>query len=281
MAIKITSDSTCDLGELVKKNNITIIPLNVVLDTETYKDGVDITPQEIFAFVEKTKTLPKTSAVSITEYEDFFKSVLENEDDELIHFNISSKSSVSHNVAKQAAEAFNGKVHVIDSKALSSGQGLLVLKACELRDAGKSADEIEKIVNGLRAKVNTSFIPDRLDYLYKGGRCSKMEMYGANILKIHPLIAEDDGQLVVKKKYKGPMNRCISPYVEDLCNEYPKYDKTRCFVTHSCADPQLVELAKKKVAELFNFDEVIETVAGSVITGHCGRNTLGVLFIAE
>ena len=281
MAIKITSDSTCDLGELVKKNNITIIPLNVVLDTETYKDGVDITPQEIFAFVEKTKTLPKTSAVSITEYEDFFKSVLENEDDELIHFNISSKSSVSHNVAKQAAEAFNGKVHVIDSKALSSGQGLLVLKACELRDAGKSADEIEKIVNGLRAKVNTSFIPDRLDYLYKGGRCSKMEMYGANILKIHPLIAEDDGQLVVKKKYKGPMNRCISQYVEDLCNEYPKYDKTRCFVTHSCADPQLVELAKKKVAELFNFDEVIETVAGSVITGHCGRNTLGVLFIHD
>lgn len=281
MAIKITSDSTCDLGELVKKNNITIIPLNVVLDTETYKDGVDITPQEIFAFVEKNKTLPKTSAVSITEYEDFFKSVLENEDDELIHFNISSKSSVSHNVAKQAAEAFNGKVHVIDSKALSSGQGLLVLKACELRDAGKSADEIEKIVNGLRAKVNTSFIPDRLDYLYKGGRCSKMEMYGANILKIHPLIAEDDGQLVVKKKYKGPMNRCISQYVEDLCNEYPKYDKTRCFVTHSCADPQLVELAKKKVAELFNFDEVIETEAGSVITGHCGRNTLGVLFIAE
>ncbi len=281
MAIRITSDSTCDLGKLVEKNNITIIPLNVVLDTETYKDGVNITPQEIFDFVEKTKTLPKTSAISSTEYEEFFKSVLGESDDDLIHFNISSKSSVSHNVAKQAAEAFNGKVRVIDSKALSSGQGLLVLKACELRDEGKSADEIVEIVNGLRDKVNTSFIPDRLDYLYKGGRCSKMEMYGANLLKIHPMIAEDDGQLIVKKKYKGPMTRCISQYVEDLHNEYQNYDKTRCFVTHSSADPALVELAKKKVAELFDFDEVIETVAGSVITGHCGRNTLGVLFIAK
>ena len=281
MAIRITSDSTCDLGELVEKYQIFIASLNVVLGTDSFKDGVDITPQDIFSFVEKTKVLPKTSALSITEYEEFFKSVLGETDDDLIHFSISSKSSVSHNVAKQAAESFNGKVRVIDSKALSSGQGLLVLKACELRDAGKSAEEIEKTIIELLPKVNTSFIPDHLDYLYKGGRCSKMEMYGANILKIHPLIAEDDGQLVVKKKYKGPMARCISQYIEDLHNEYPSYDKTRCFVTHSSADAALVELAKKKVAELFDFDEVIETVAGSVVTGHCGRNTLGVLFITE
>ncbi len=281
MAIYITSDSTCDLGDQLEKWNVKTIPLNVVLDAETFFDGVDIQPQDIFKFVENTKMLPKTSARSIDAYEEFFESVLENEKDELIHFNISEKSSVSHNVTKQAAEKFNGRVRVIDSKALSSGQGLLVLKACELRDQGKSADEIVEIVNGLRDKVNTSFIPDRLDYLYKGGRCSKMEMYGANILKIHPMIAEEDGQLIVKRKYRGPMARCISQYVEDLNNEYPEYDKTRCFVTHSCADPELVELAKKKVKELFDFEEVIETVAGSVITGHCGRNTLGVLFIAK
>jgi fatty acid-binding protein DegV len=108
-----------------------------------------------------------------------------------------------------------------------------------------------------------------------------MEMYGANLLKIHPMISEDDGQLVVKRKYRGAMARCISQYVEDLHNEYHDYDRTRCFVTHSYADEELVDLAVKKVKELFDFDEVIVTVAGSVITGHCGRNTLGVLFIAK
>ena len=280
MAIRITSDSTCDIGYLAEERKVGISPLNVVLDAETFQDGVNITPHDIFEFVEKTKILPKTSAISMDDYTEFFNSMLE-EGDELIHFSISSKSSVSHSVAKQAAESFNGKVHVIDSKNLSSGQGLLVLKACDLRDEGKSAKEIVGIITALCNKVNTSFIPDRLDYLYKGGRCSKMEMYGANLLKIHPMIAENDGQLVVKRKYKGNMSRCISQYVEDLHHEYMKYDKTRCFVTHSCADEALVELAMKKVQELFDFDEVIEMVAGSVITGHCGRNTLGVLFITE
>ena len=281
MAIRITSDSTCDLGEQLEKWGVATMPLSVVLDDQTYFDGVNIHPKDIFAFVERTKILPKTSARSIDDYKEFFEKMLDGGNNQVVHFSISDKSSVSHSVAKQAAENFNGKVFVVDSKALSTGQGLLVLKACELRDAGKSAMEIYETVNALRSKVNTSFIPDRLDYLYKGGRCSKMEMYGANLLKIHPMIAENDGQLIVKRKYRGAMTRCISQYVEDLHNEYHNYDKTRCFVTHSCADPELVELAEKKVKELFDFDEVIITVAGSVITGHCGRNTLGVLFIAK
>jgi len=165
--------------------------------------------------------------------------------------------------------------------ALSSGQGLLVMKAADLRDKGMNIDDIEEAINALRAKVNTSFIPDRLDYLYKGGRCSRMEMYGANILKIHPMIAMDDGSLAVKKKYRGKMSVCIKNYIDYLKELYPEYDKTRCFVTHSSADAELVEEAKKLVQENFGFEEVLETVAGAVVTGHCGRNTLGVLFIAE
>ena len=280
MAIRITSDSTCDLNHLVEERNIGILPLAVNLDAKTYFDGVDITPRDIFDFVAKTKMLPKTSAPSIGDYEEFFKKQLEGYD-ELIHFNISAKSSGSHNMAVQAAESFKGKVRVIDSKALSSGQGLLVVKAADLRDAGKSAAEIEAEILELRDRVNTSFVPDRLDYLYKGGRCSRMTLYGANLLKIHPKIAMDDGQLIAAGKYRGDMSICIKKYVEDLKNQYPTYDKTRCFVTHSSADPELVELAKKLVKEAFDFDEIIETVAGSIITSHCGRNTLGVLFIYE
>lgn len=278
MAIRITSDSTCDLNHLVEERNIGILPMQVNLDAQSYRDGVDITPQDIFNFVERTKILPKTSAPSIGDYEEFFAEQLK-EADELIHFNISAKSSGSHNMAKQAAESFGGKVRVIDSKALSTGQGLLVMKACDLRDEGKSAAEIEEAINELRTRVNTSFVPDSLDYLHKGGRVSGMIKVVAGMFKIHPLIYMDDGQLVPGKKYKGRMDVLLKQYVQDLKEMYPNYDKSRCFITHSSAEENVVNVAKEKVKELFEFDEVIETVAGSIITSHCGKGTLGVLFI--
>ena len=280
MAIRITSDSTCDLGHLIAERDITLLPLAINLGDKTYYDGVDITPQDIFDFVAANNVLPKTAAPSIGDYEDFFKPFVDA-GDEVIHFNISAKSSGSHNMAAQAAESFGGKVRVIDSMALSSGQGLLVLKAADMRDNGNTADEIEEAINVLRERVNTSFIPDRLDYLYKGGRCSKMEMFGANILKIHPLIYMEEGKLVPGKKYRGKMSFIIKQYIEDLKELYPNYEKTRCFITHSSAEPELVEVAMQKVKETFAFDEVIETVAGSIVTSHCGKGTLGVLFIYE
>lgn len=278
MAISITSDSTCDLGALVKERNIGIMSLRVSLGDAVYSDGVDVTPQDIFDFVARTKILPKTSAPSIADYEEFFRKRLEI-CDELVHINISAKASGSHNMAKQAAAGFGGRVRVIDSKALSSGQGLLVLKACDLRDEGKTAAEIEECLEELKTRVNTSFVPDALDYLHKGGRCSGMKMFVANALKIHPKIVMRDGQLEQGGKYRGHMERCIAQYVEDLRNTYPDYDPSRCFITHSSAEKDLVEVAKAKVRELFRFDEIIETVAGSIITSHCGKGTLGVLFV--
>ena len=280
MSIRITSDSTCDLGALVEKHNIAILPLQVNLGSNSYHDGVDIVPQDIFKYVAETKQLPKTSAPSIGDYETFFEDQLKT-CDEIIHFNISEKCSGSHNMAKQAAASFKGKVRVIDSMALSSGQGLLVMKAIDLLGEGKSADEIEEEINDLRWKVNTSFVPDSLDYLHKGGRVSGMVNVAAAVLKIHPLIYMSEGKLLPGKKYTGRMTMCIKRYIADLKEMYPDYDTTRCFVTHSCADEELVQLAKDLVKENFQFDEVVETVAGSIITSHCGRNTLGVLFITK
>jgi DegV family protein with EDD domain len=278
MKIRITSDSTCDLNHLVEERSIGIMPLQVNLGENAYRDGVDITPEKIFAYVAETGILPKTAAPSIGEYEDFFTKELEGYD-VLIHFNISSKSSGSHNFAKNAAENFNGKVFVVDSKALSSGQGLLVLKACDMRDEGKTAEEIVAAVEEIRERINTSFVPDNLDYLHKGGRVSGMIKTIAGAFKIHPQIVMEDGQLVPGKKYKGKMSFLIKQYIDDLKEMYPNYDKSRCFVTHSTADRELVDAAIAKVKETFEFDEIIETVAGSIVTSHCGKGTLGVLFV--
>ena len=278
MAIRITSDSTCDLGNYAAERKVGINPMTVILDGQIYHDGVDITPQDIFKFVADTKQLPKTSATAVEEYKEFFEKELEGYDG-LIHFDISAKSSVTYNNAKTAAESFGGKVRVIDSMALSTGQGLLVLKACDLRDEGKSLDDIEEAVNTLKKRINTSFVPDSLDYLKMGGRVSGMVNLAAAMFKIHPAIVMKEGQLVPGKKYKGRMSNIIRQYVEDLRVQYPSYDKTRCFVTHSSADQELVDIAKDCVKELFEFDEILETVAGAVVTSHCGRNTLGVLFV--
>ena len=281
MKIKITSDSTCDLSpELVEKYNVGIFPLHVILGDKTYSDGVDIKPQDIFDYVQETGVLPKTAAFSAEDYEEFFKKQLEGYD-ALIHFNISSKASASYDNASLASQSFEGKVFVINSLALSTGQGLLVLKACDLAAEGKEPEDIVKAVEELRPKLNTSFVPDVLDYLHKGGRCSLAALIGAKVLKLHPLISMKEGQMYAKKKYMGGLEACLKKYIRDLAEEYRSYDKTRCFITHSSCEPEVVEKARAHVKEIFDFNEILETVAGSVVTSHCGKNTLGVLFITE
>jgi DegV family protein with EDD domain len=265
--------------QLIKDNDISIFSLAVILGEKSYLDGIDIVPQDIFDYVAKNDILPKTAAGSSEDYQKFFEKNIQGYD-ALIHFNISAKASSSYSAAEIAAQSFDGKVYVVDSKALSTGQGLLVLKACDLVKQGMDAKDVVNTVNTLRPFVNTSFVPDVLDYLHKGGRCSLAAVIGAKVLKLHPMIAENkDGQLISKRKYKGSMERCIKSYIEELKEEYPSYDKTRCFITHSSAEKELVDLAKKLVAENFDFDEVIETTAGSIVTSHCGKGTLGVLFI--
>ena len=279
--IVITTDSPCDLGErILSERGIVVLPLSVTLGEKLFRDGIDIEPADIFRYFDETGNLPKTSAPSVGEYEEFFRQFTDR-GQTVIHFNISSKASGSYNFAVGAANNIGKNVYVVDSHALSTGQGLLVMKACDLRDEGKDAREICDVVNALRDKVNTSFIPDTLLYLYKGGRCSTLSYYGSKVLSIHPMIAMKEGQLYPKRKYIGSMLRCLKKYVADLAEEYPAYDTTRCFITHSNADEELVQSARELVASTFHFDTVLETVAGSIITSHCGRNTIGVLFISK
>ncbi len=277
----ITSDSTCDLSkEQIERENIGIFPLSVILGDKQYKDGLDITPETIFEFVEASKILPKTSAGSVEEYEKFFRKFTDA-GKEVVHFNISAKASVSHENAKAAAAKIGGGVYVCDSMALSTGQGLLVMKACDLRAEGKSAEQIFKTVQGLKDKIQTSFVVDRMDYLHKGGRCSSIAYIATILLKIHPYIDMKEGELIVKKKYRGSLKRCIDLYVDDLIEEYGEYDDTRCFITHTRCEREIVDAVREKVQKGFRFKEIIETDAGSVITSHCGKGTLGVLFIKK
>lgn len=277
--IIISSDSTCDLTpEIIKEKNIPIVPLHVLLGDTEYSDGVDITPQKIFDFVKEKNILPKTSATSVYEFENFFKKLLE-ENDYVIHFDISSEISSTYQNATIAASEFEGKVKVFDSRNLSTGIGVLIMKAIDLRDEGKSFEETNEFIEKKRFEVETSFVVDTVDYLYKGGRCSSAALLATKLFGIHPAIDMKDGKLVAGKKYRGSLKKCIQKYVSDLAETYKEYDDTRVFITHSCCDDDIVEAIKQEIAEKFHFKEILPTVAGSVITSHCGQGTLGVLFL--
>lgn len=275
--ILISSDTTCDLPQsIIDENGISLCPITILLGTEEHRDTIDIDANGVLEYVEKTNVLPKTAATAIYAYKEYFEKLLEN-NEQVIHFCISSKASSCYSNAVKAAEELKN-VFVVDSYSLSSGQGIQLLEACDLLKEGKTAEEIIGEIEAKRDKSQISFVVDRLDFLHKGGRCSSVAMVASKVLKIHPSIAISDGALGVKKKYMGNMARCLTQYVKDIADENPNYDPKRCFITHSPSDRELVDLVADGVKNLFKFDEIIETTAGSTVTSHCGYNTIGVIF---
>ena len=278
--ITISSDSTCDLSqELVDRYNIHILPMGVTLGDKMYRDGIDITPDQIYAHHEKTGQLPKTSAINIAESADFFAE-LTKDGSAVIHFTISSSMSATYNNARIAAEDFED-VYVVDAKNLSTGSGLLVLAAAEMAQEGMEAKEIAKKVSELADCVDASFVVDNLEYLAKGGRCSAVAAFGANLLQLKPCISVKNGAMGVGKKYRGKFEKTLLSYVADRLADAEDICLDRVFVTHAGCDADIVESVVNAVKGTLPFKEVLVTRAGCTVSSHCGANTLGVLFIRK
>ncbi|MBR3036801.1 MAG: DegV family protein [Lachnospiraceae bacterium] len=281
MPIKITSDSTCDLSkELVEKYDIAILPLTVTLGDRSGFDGIDITPEDIYRYVEETGKLSKTSAAGLIQYQDFFREWREK-GYEVIHFNISSEFSSSHQNAYLAAQEIGG-VRVVDSRNLSTGQGLTVLQAAEMAKEGASADEIVKTCEEMVGRVEASFVANSIDYLFKGGRCTALAALGANVLQIKPCIEVIDGKMTPGKKYRGKIDRVMRDYVKDRLEGRTDIEKKRIFITHTRCAEETVEAIRGMIREYQpDIEEILETTAGATITTHCGPGTLGVLFVRK
>lgn len=278
--IKITCDSTCDLSpELCERYHISVIPMRVALGERSCRDGVDVKPEELFAYVGETGKLPTTSAISVGEYEDFFRPFVK-EGYEVVHINLSSELSSSHQNACIAAEEL-GNVFVVDSRSLSTGSGHLVILAAELASAGYDGPYIAKALDEMKGNLDVSFVLQTLDYLHKGGRCSGLARFGANMLKLRPEIVMNNGTLHVGKMYRGSMEKTILDYVRGRLDNENAVNYDRIFVTHSGVPREIVDKVIALVKELRPFEEVIETVAGSTISCHCGPSCLGVLFFRK
>jgi EDD domain protein, DegV family len=278
--IKITCDSTADLSpNLVAANDLDLFPLYIILDGKAYKDSIEIQPEDIYTYAERTGRLPKTAAASVQDYIDFFRPFAENYE-EVIHINLGSGFSSSHQNARLAASEFQN-VHVMDSQNLSTGTGLVVLEACQLREEGLKAKEIIEKLESMIPRVETSFVIDTLDYLKMGGRCSALTAFSANLLNIKPCIEVIDGKMEVGKKYRGKIEKSITKYVADRLSGRNDISLERMFITHSgCAD-SLVDHVKQLVKEAQPFRHIYVTRASCTISSHCGPNTLGVLFVRK
>ena len=278
--IIITSDSTSDLSlELRDRYNIPTMPLGVTLGGETFKDGVDITPDDIYLHHAKTGELPKTTAANIDECLNFFKPFVD-EGKTIIHISLSSSLSSTFNNARLAAMELEN-VYVIDAQNLSTGTGLLVIAAAEMVKEGLSAEEIVEKINQLTANVDASFVIDNLDYLHKGGRCSALAMLGANVLKLKPCIEVKNGAMGVGKKYRGRYGDVLKTYVNERLADVDNIDPSRVFVTHAGCDDEIVNAVVEQVKEKGIFKEIFLTRAGCTISSHCGKDTLGILFLRK
>ena len=279
MKIHFSADSTCDVSpEFLARYPVEILPLTVELEGKFYRDGVDLTPDTIISRVNAGAALPKTSAINVEEYREAFTRALETSD-AVIHFNISSEFSSCHQNACIAAEGLN--VWCIDSRNLSTGITMLLAEGFDRAEAGMEPEQIAKELRERVDKVDVSFIVDRLDYLYKGGRCSALAMLGANVLHIRPCIEVKDGKMGVCRKYRGSYERCLRQYIADRMRSKDDVKPRRIFLTHTGVAAQAVEAVREMVLQEVPFAEVYEVRAGCSITSHCGENTFGIIMYHE
>jgi len=280
MKIKILSDSTCDLSkELIEKYDIGIVPLTVVKGDNAYSDGIDITPADIFAHVAAGGNLCSTAALSVGDYQDVFAKYAADYDG-ILHVNISSEFSSSYQNATLAAEEFDN-VYTLDSRNLSTGQGLVVLKACELAQTCQSMEDLQAQLVEFTSKVEASFLLDRLEYMVKGGRCSSAAALGANLLNLKPCIEVKNGKMAVVKKYRGNYAKCLANYVKDRLTGRDDLDMGTLFVTRTPVSDECLQAVAKAVEECDQFENTYWTEAGCTVSCHCGPGTLGVLFVRK
>ncbi len=281
--VKIISDSTCDLSREQREHfGVDIIPLHVILGKDTYEDGVNITPKDIIAWVDKTKEAPKTAAPTPEEITGIFEKQLKQYK-EIVCFSIAagmSSSNAAMHLAAQKLEA-EERIHVIDSANLSGGMGLLVMEAAEMAQNGADGQTIEAQMEKQKPLVRSSFVVDTLMYLYRGGRCNGLTAIAGETLKLHPKISVIDGAMEAGKKYRGKIARVTMKYAQELEAELLEAQPRRVCVTHSPSNPKTVKNVGEFLQNLNYFEDVSVAPAGGVVTCHCGPETLGIFYVAK
>lgn len=279
----LSADSTCDLGEELKaRYDVQYYPFHVILEGKDYQDNVDIHIEDIFRAYYDRKALPRTAAINVEEYVEYFRPWVDQGFD-VLHFCLGGALSSAQRNCVLAARELGGHVFPIDSCNLSTGISLQIIEAGERIRAGMSAAEIAQAMKEIIPHCHASFILDTLEFMRAGGRCSTIVAVGANLLALKPCIEVDnsDGSMHVGKKYRGNLKKVLPQYVRDKLTQYDRIKRDHLFITYSSIDPSYVELVRQAVLDIMDFKEIHVTTASCTIASHCGPNTLGILFETE
>ncbi|MEC0229077.1 DegV family protein [Paenibacillus alba] len=276
--VRIFTDSTCDLSaELIQNYGIEIVPLYVIFDDQSFKDGHNIKPDRLYHLVEQTGKLPKTAAPSPADFEKAFEPVIHSGDD-IVYIGLSSDMSSTIQNARIAADRFpSGRVAVIDSRNLSTGIGLLVLKAVQAAQAGKNSKEVSEMIEQSTAKIEVEFIIDTLEYLHKGGRCSSVQHFFGSLLKIRPLVKVIDGAMTMTDKVRGKRDKALGQLLDNALAQKDIMDNEFLFITHSLAAEEAA-FVKEQIEQHTKVKHVYVTETGCVVSSHCGPRTVGIVF---
>jgi DegV family protein with EDD domain len=285
--VSFVSDSTIDLPEpMLVSHRITTVPLRVFMDGTDYRDGLDITAQQLYDYARRTKTLPKTSAAHGTDLYAAFKTLLDQGQD-VVYTGISGELSSTFNAARLARdelmkEGYDGaRMQLVDSLQLSTGIAQLVLRGYDLAQQDLSAAEIAFDLERFKRRLSTSFVVDTLEYLHIGGRCTSLQYFAGNMLKLHPQINMVDGKLAPGMRYRGSLQHSIKLYFEKVVlAQLDLIDPKRIFVTHTTGRELMLE-ARSYLEDLHYFENIYDTEAGATIASHCGPGTLGFLFVMK
>lgn len=280
--VKVIADSTCDLSpELYKEYDIEVIPLNVNFGEENYLDNVTLTPDELYAKVKEKKALPSSAAASPAVIEEVFKKYLDQGYD-VVFTGIGSTLSTNFQSATIARSSLDGdRIYLIDSKNLSSGSGLLALKAARMAKEGVSAKEIYEKVQPLAEKLSVQFVVDTLDYLHKGGRCSSTAKLFGHLFHVHPMIKVIDGKLTIHAKPRGTLKMASNELLNVFKQDYPNIDLENVMITHAGSTREVADHLHAELEKMIDKKIIHETRAGCVISTHCGFGTIGILYIKK
>lgn len=274
--VKIITDSTADLPDyIIKKHDIEVLPLLVSINEESYKDGIDINTHTLLAKMASSDTFPKTAQVIPQRFIECYKKYIDM-GYKVVSIHLSSKMSGTYQsacIAKETLETEN--IVVIDSLNVTSGLGLLVLKAAKLKDMGLNIEEIEKELLKIIPHIKSALVFNSLDNLVKGGRLSKTAGIIGNILSIKPILAVENGEMVVIDKVRGSKKaiRAILDYGDKKGIKEGE-------------DVILLEIASKDVSSLreelkLRGNAFIECEVGCVVGVHAGPDACGIFFVED
>lgn len=280
--IGITVDCVCDLPDkYLKANDIDVVFYYIITSTGRFKDGDEITSENILEYLESGGTKSETNPPYPEDYRAVFDNALKRYD-EIIHFSLSNKLDGPVQRAMDAVRNMGDsgrRVTVIDTENLSTGMGHMIMKAVEMRDSGCSVAEIVQAAEDMKSMISTTFITKDVDYLYRNGRVSKAIKNLCGFLSIYPVLTVKNGALNLKTVKVGKYDKAVMRYIKGELKGNKKIDRKRLFITHAGCPVKTISRYRSEAEKIYRFDEVLVTKTSATISSNCGPGTVGVLFV--